>query len=63
MQKALAPIDLLREIRRGFASEAAHRRTKESISLSKVEARAEGAKAYAAEQMVRKIDATLRDWA
>ena len=60
--KATAPIDLLREIRRGYEIEADQHRSKEKLALSRFEKQAEGAKAYAAESMVRRIDATLRDW-
>jgi hypothetical protein len=63
MDKATAPIDLLRELRRVFEYEAAEYRKKEQVSLSRLEQKSFGAKAYANEQAVRKIDATLRDWA
>lgn len=63
MTKAIAPIDLLRELRKGFDAEAKHFRSMESVSFSNLEMRAHSSKAYAAEQAVRKIDATLRDWA
>lgn len=61
MCKALAPIDLLREFRAGFEAEARHFRGLEK-QRSAGGARAAGAKAFAAEQAVKKIDATLRDW-
>lgn len=61
MVKATAPIDLLRELRRGFETEAKHFRELEAQRAAGG-ARAAGAKAYAAEQAVKKIDATLRDW-
>lgn len=60
--KAVAPIDLLREIRRVFEHDAAEYRKQEQLSLSRMEQAALGAKAYACENAVRKIDATLRDW-
>jgi hypothetical protein len=60
--KATAPLDLLREIRTGFEAEARHYRELERQAPIR-EQQANGAKAYAAEQAVRKIDATLRDWA
>jgi hypothetical protein len=61
--RATAPIDLLREIRRAYEAEAAEYRRQEQLALSRFEMQALGAKAYASEQAVRKIDATLRDWA
>lgn len=63
MCKATAPIDLLREIREGFRHEAAEYRRIEQGAFSKMEQQVAGAKAFAAENAVRKIDATLRDWA
>lgn len=61
MPKVTAPIDLLREFRAGFEAEAEHFRALEK-QRSAGGARAAGAKAFAAEQAVKKIDATLRDW-
>jgi hypothetical protein len=58
--KATAPIDLLRELRRGFKMEAIHFRNEEKKPFANV--RAMGTKAYGAEQAVKRIDATLRDW-
>jgi hypothetical protein len=62
VDRASAPIDLLREIRRGFVAEAGHFRQQESEATSKLDRAVFGAKAFAAENTVRKIDATLRDW-
>lgn len=62
MTKATAPIDLLREFRAGFEAEARTCRERASITPDRGEEQAMGAKAYAAEQAVKKIDATLRDW-
>lgn len=62
MDKATAPIDLLREFRVGFEAEAKHYREMQTRGTTIGEQRAMGAKANAAEQAVRKIDATLRDW-
>jgi hypothetical protein len=63
MDKATAPLDLLRELRRGFEHDAKVCREKEKLALSEFEKRAIGARAYANENAVRRIDATLRDWA
>ena len=63
MVKATAPIDLLREFRAGFEAEAKHFREQASRTPDRNEELAMGSKAYAAEQAVKKIDATLRDWA
>ena len=63
MTKATAPIDLLREFRVGFDSEARHYRDRAAKTPDPVEEQLCGAKAFAAEQAVKKIDATLRDWA
>jgi len=60
--RATAPIDLLREFRQGFEAEAVHFRGLETQRTGGGK-RAAGAKAYAAEQAVKRIDATLRDWA
>lgn len=60
--RATAPIDLLREFRKVFEHDAGVCRQKEKLALSKFEKRAIAARAYANEQAVRKIDATLRDW-
>lgn len=62
MPSTPAPIDLLRELREGFVAEAHHFREQEQRSFSKLDQRVMGAKAFAAENAVRKIDATLRDW-
>ncbi len=65
MCKAIAPIDLLRELRTGFEVEAgAFRKQQEAAVASGLGIRAlsAGAKAFAAEHAVKKIDATLRDW-
>lgn len=56
VMKATPPIDLLRELRAGFEAEARHYRETPNAAGA-------GPKAYAAEQAVKKIDATLRDWA
>lgn len=61
--RAIPPLDLLREIRRAYEAEAKEYRRQEQLALSRIEMRALGSKAYASEQAVRKIDATLRDWA
>lgn len=62
--KATAPIDLLHELRAGFEAEARHYRARqETPGNSLVDNRIFGAHAFAAEQAVKKIDATLRDWA
>lgn len=61
--KATAPIDLLREIRQGFVVEAGHFREQQEQAARRSVKQAMGAKAFAAEHVVRKIDATLRDWA
>lgn len=61
--KATAPLDLLRELRRAFVHEANEYRRKQENALAPLERQAAAAKAYANEQAVRKIDATLRDWA
>lgn len=63
MSKATAPLDLLREIRQGFIAEAGEYRQRAGRTPDRGEEQACGAKAYAAETVVRKIDATLRDWA
>jgi hypothetical protein len=63
MDKAEAPIPLLRELRRVFEYDAGEYRKREQASLSTLEQKALGARAYACENVVRKIDATLRDWA
>lgn len=63
MTKATAPIDLLRELRTGFEAEAKHFRGLEQTRMAGGGRRAAGVKAFAAEQAVKKIDATLRDWA
>ena len=62
MCKATPPIDLLREFRAGFEAEAREHRQRASITPDRGEEQACGAKAFAAEQAVKKIDATLRDW-
>jgi hypothetical protein len=61
MNKAMPPLDLLREIRKAFEHDATELREKEKQS-SGLEARALGLRAFAAEAAVKKIDATLRDW-
>jgi hypothetical protein len=61
--RAVAPIDLLREIRKAYEHEAQEFRRQEQKAYSKLEQQVAGAKAFAAENAVRKIDATLRDWA
>jgi hypothetical protein len=63
MDKATAPLDLLRELRQVFEHDAAEYRRQEQASLPRWEQVGLGAKAYACENAVRKIDATLRDWA
>lgn len=66
MTKAAAPIDLLRELRAGFEAEAIAFRGVQEADVSagmRIKAQVAGAKAFAAEQAVKKIDATLRDWA
>lgn len=60
--RSTAPIPLLRELRRVFEHDAGEYRKREQLSLSHMEQKALGARAYACEQAVRKIDATLRDW-
>lgn len=60
--KATAPIDLLREFRAGFEAEARDYRDKQQRCPPGSNNVAYGSKAYAAEQAVKKIDATLRDW-
>ena len=60
--KATAPIDLLRELRAGFEAEARHFRERQARTFDGAEKHTVGAKAFAAENAVRKIDATLRDW-
>lgn len=62
-KKAATPIDLLRELRAGFEAEAEEFRDREQRSTTMGNERVFGAKAYVAEQAVKKIDATLRDWA
>ena len=59
---AVPPLDLLRELRKVFEHDAAVLRRRETLALSKLEERAAGAKAYANENAVRKIDATLREY-
>lgn len=64
MCKATPPIDLLRELRAGFEHEAGRYRDDAlNQCATEGERRVLGAKAFAAEQAVKKIDATLRDWA
>jgi hypothetical protein len=63
MDKATAPLDLLRELRQVFEHDAAEYRKREQIAPGPLEQQACAAKAYANETVVRKIDATLRDWA
>lgn len=58
-----SPIDLLREIRKAYEHEAKEFRRQEQAAFSKIEQQVAGAKAFASENAVRKIDATLRDWA
>ena len=62
MCKATAPIDLLRELRVGFETEARHYRDRAQRTPDRAEEQIAGAKAFAAESAVKKIDATLRDW-
>lgn len=63
MPKSTAPIPLLRELRRAFEHDAGEYRKREQSSLSRLEQQSLGARAYACETAVRKIDETLRDWA
>ncbi len=62
MGKATAPIDLLREFRQGFEGEANYYRSRAAVAPDPGEEQSAGAKAFVAEQAVKKIDATLRDW-
>lgn len=61
--KATAPLDLLRELKNSFMHDALAYRDIERDAEVEGDRRAAGAKAYANETVVRKIDATLRDWA
>lgn len=63
MCKAMAPLDLLKELRQVFEHHAATFRKRQQATYSKLEANAAGARACACEQAIKKIDATLRDWA
>jgi hypothetical protein len=60
---AMEPIPLLRELRKAFEHDATEYRKREQASMSRLEQGSLGARAYACEAAVRKIDATLRDWA
>lgn len=67
MDKATAPLDLLRELRAGFEAEAGAFREQQRKLVAAGLGRSGkeqscGAKAFAAESAVKRIDATLRDW-
>jgi hypothetical protein len=61
--RAAAPIELIRTLRKVFVYDASEYRKKEQLAFSVLERQATAAKAYACEQVIREIDATLRDWA
>jgi hypothetical protein len=61
MVTSKAPLILLRELRQVFEIDAKQLREREKEAAGG-ESRALGARAYAAENVVKEIDATLRDW-
>jgi hypothetical protein len=63
MCKATAPIDLLRELREVFVIDGANFRIVARDASTTGDQRAAGARAFACETAVKRIDATLRDWA
>ena len=63
MPKATAPLDLLRQLREVFKTDAEAFRRKEASAWTRLEKQAMAGQAAACEYTVERIDATLRDWA
>lgn len=63
MPSSTPPLDLLRELREVFVADAKAFRSKEAGAWTTLEKHAIAGKAAACEHAVKRIDATLRDWA
>lgn len=62
-EKAIAPIDLLKSLKRVFEHDAEALRREQGAAQSELLKRTLGSRAASAESVVRQIEATLRDWA